>query len=178
MSSRWYESLLPFIARSPQAQVRWLAQALVRGRLADQEVTPYIRLLLLHADTRRQLLEELLASLDRELLTRLLRAADVRDTALLLRLIPPPDLEQAVLALAKEPAAYEADRQGLFHAVCRAVDERDPALREQAAAVILDRGVAGSWFAAAYDEYLEVLADEAVLRMMFPKAARAQAAGL
>lgn len=171
MKRKWYEKYLPFVAKGRRMQVEWLAGTIRKGALHLEEVTPYVRLLLaedLGDDTER--LVPLLKDLEEEVLCRMVEAADIYDVAKLLRLVPKPTVEQALVALAKEPPPYEKNPEDVLDKVFQAIHDRSESLFEEAAAELRNRTDAPAHFVAAYERFEEILADERILSAMYPKA--------
>ena len=169
--SKWYHKYLPFVAQSQESQVEWLVQALRKGTLADHEITPYVRLLLeaeeAEAKTR---LAELVNRLGVETISKLLEVAEVYDAPKLFALLAAPTVEQAMIALAKTLPPYEKKPDLVMDRIFQAVHAKSPGLLEDAAALLRQRGAAPPGFEEAYTRFLEILEDERLLSMLYPKA--------
>ncbi len=168
---KWYEKYLPFVAQSRRMQVEWLVGAIRKNVLHLEEITPYVRLLL--ADVVEEYDEPLvmfLKGIDADVLCRMVQAADIYDVAKLMRLVPEPTVEQAVVALCKEPPSYEKKPELVLDKVFQAIHDRSEALFEEAATELRKRADAPAHFDAAYERFQEILADERILSAMYPKA--------
>jgi len=168
---KWYEKYLPFVAQSRRMQVEWLVGVIRKNVLHPEEVTPYIRLLLAEGEGEEgETLVALLQDTDEDVLCRMVQAADIYDVAKLMRLVPTPTVEQAVVALAKEPPPYEKKPEMALDKVFQAIHDRSESLFEEAAAELRKRDDAPAHFDAAYGRFQEILADERILSAMYPKA--------
>ena len=109
---KWYEKYLPFVARSPEMQLRWLESAFRKGVLAPHEITPYIKLFMApdgEANVAR--VRGLLHLLSGGLIEKMLEAADIYDVPDLFRCIAEPTVVQAVIAITKTIPPYEKTPQ-------------------------------------------------------------------
>lgn len=167
----WYEKYLPFVARSPEMQLRWLEAAFRRGTLTLSEITPYIRLFLAQDGEGRMIrLSALLQNSSEDLVGNLLSAADIYDAPDLFRCIARPSLPQAILILGKEPPPYEKKQQAVLGRVFQAVYDAGEELLNEAAAVVFARPGCPSFFKPAYERFKEVKEDEKLLSALYPKA--------
>ncbi|MEW6593448.1 MAG: hypothetical protein AB1413_01120 [Thermodesulfobacteriota bacterium] len=169
--TKWYEKYLPFVAKSPEMQVEWLEQVVLRGSLTLPEVTPYIRLLLTAEENEaRTQLAGLVNGLAPATVGHLLAAADVHDAPRLFALLHAPTVTQAVIAISKQVPPYEKNPGLLLNRVFQAVHGKSPALLAEAAAVVRRSGTAPENFEEAYSRFLEILEDEKLLSTLYPKA--------
>jgi len=168
---RWYEKYLPFIARSREKQIQWLIGAFRKRTLSRQEITPYVKLLLEEDDPEGLLLlREYLAGLDVAFLLELLRAADIYDTIKLLRLLPEVSIDEAIIALCKEPPPYEPAPEQVVDQVFQAVHDAKTGLLQEAGGKLLHSREAPAHFAGLYVRFLEILKDQELLSTLYPKA--------
>ncbi|MFZ5774822.1 MAG: hypothetical protein ACOY3Z_05000 [Thermodesulfobacteriota bacterium] len=173
MSKRiWYEKYLPFVARSPEMQVRWIEAALRKGTLSPQEITPYIRLLLGPdgGEDRTAILRGLLGELDEAVVERLLAATEIYDVPNLFRLLPAPTLEQIVIAVTRQPPPYEEAPELIIDKVFQAVFDFSETLLEEAARRVMAADGCPAHFPTAYERFKEIKADEKLLSALYPKA--------
>lgn len=166
---RWYEKMLPFVAKGPEGRVRWLIKAFADGVLLDRDITPYIRLLLMAEPQDIEKLRTLFEQLDGDILVRMLKAADVYETATLFSLLPAPTEEQALIALRKECPPYEQAPQQTWHRIYHAIHSRAPQLLINAADRLLASVDSPAHFRETYAQFQEVLADQEVLLVLYPK---------
>ena len=194
---RWFERYLPFVARGPEARLRWLAAAADRvGRghpaaLAPDELAAYIRIFLGNesmrvSDYHRRGfsvppevagLAPLFAGLEPETVTVLVGCADIYDVPDLFSLIPSPTEAQAEAALRKEPPAYEKNPARIIDRVFHAVFRKSPELLERAAARIRGSEDAPTGFGESYERFMEIVRDEEILAQLFPRALQATVEG-
>ncbi|MDF1613598.1 hypothetical protein [Desulfurivibrio dismutans] len=168
---KWLERYMPFIARSPEMQVEWLAQALRRQVLASNEITPYIRLLLESEDSGiRSRIRASLQELDYWMIERLVEAADIYDTPKLFSILPDCTVEQVMTALGKEAPPYEQHPRLVRDRLFYAVYSRAPHLFAPAAAKLRVSGRAPLDFDETHRRFLELLEDEKLLSALYPKA--------
>lgn len=168
---RWYEKYLPFIGRSREKQIQWLIGAFRKKTFSLPEITPYVKLLLEEDDPEGLLLlRENLAELDTPFLLDLLRAADIYDTVKLLKLLPAVSIDEAIIALSKEPPAYERAPEQVIDQVFQAVHDAQAGLLEEAGEQILHSRGRPPHFAGLYARFLEILKDQELLSTLYPKA--------
>lgn len=168
---KWYEKYLPFVAKSQRMQVKWLVGTIKKGTLHLDEITPYVRLLLAEEEGKEhKSLVALLKDIDKDVICRMVMAADIYDVAKLMRLVPSPTVEQAVAALMKAPPPYEKKPDLVLDKVFQSIHDRSDTLFEEAAAELRNRTDAPAHFDAAYERFQEILADERILSAMYPKA--------
>ena len=75
---KWYEKYLPFVARSPEMQLRWLESAFRKGVLTPREITPYIKLFMApDGEANPARVRGLLHSLSGAAIEKMLGAADI-----------------------------------------------------------------------------------------------------
>jgi len=169
--SSWYEKYLPFVARSPEMQLRWLEAAFRKGALSLGEITPYIRLFMASdGEERPTRIRVLINSLSGDLIGRMLDAAEVYDVPALFRCIAAPVLAQAVLAISKAPPPYEKNPQAVMEKIFQAVYDVSEDLLDEAAAVVLGKADCPAGFKSAYERFKEVKEDEKLLSALYPKA--------
>ncbi|MGV1099349.1 hypothetical protein ACUUL3_08060 [Thiovibrio sp. JS02] len=168
---KWYEKYLPFVARSPEMQIRWLEAAFRKGTLTAQEVTPYINLLMEpEGDGHLESIRSRLMTLDAIIIDRMLAAADIYDTPKLFRLLAAPTLQQAVIAITKAPPPYEKAPQLVIDKVFQAVYDCSEALLAEAAAKVYADPLRPGHFRDAYERFKEIKEDEKLLSALYPKA--------
>lgn len=168
---RWLERYIPFVARSPEKQVEWLAQTLPREVLTYAEITPYVRLLLENDDEEvKQRLAAALASMGPELREQLVVAADIYDTPKLLALLPECTVRQVMAALRKEPPPYEHHPRLVRDRLFYAVYTRAQTLFLSAVERLRQERLAPEGFEEAYSRFQELLEDEKLLSDLYPRA--------
>jgi hypothetical protein len=187
---RWYEKYLPFVAKSPEMQVEWLKVMLAKlrdsagvdrtGVLSREEIKPYIRLLLEGNEIGQELQDEdernrdqlmnLLAGLGEYNLQLLLECADIYEVPMLIGLLRTCTKELAFTALMKTAPPYEKNPLLIYDRVFHAIREKSAELLEQAAADVLASSEAPENFAANYERFKEIMLDEHILGLLYPKA--------
>lgn len=168
---KWLERYMPFVARSPEMQVEWLARALRRQVLASHEITPYVRLLLESEEPEiKGRVSSALGELGGEATERLVEAADIYDAPKLFALLPECSVEQVMAALKKEAPPYEQNPRLLRDRLFYAVYSRAPELFPLAAEMLQVRQEAPAGFAEAHRRFMELLEDEKLLSALYPKA--------
>lgn len=168
---QWYEKYLPFVARSPEMQVRWLEAAFRKGTLTHQEITPYINLLMApDGEEHLALLRVLLQDLNAAVLENMLSAADIYDAPNLFRLIKGPVLAQAVIVITKTPPPYEKAPQQVMARVFQSVYDSSEDLLSQAAEKVKAEPLSPPNFQEAYERFKEIKEDEKLLSALYPKA--------
>lgn len=152
-------------------QVHWLAAAFKKGTLSAQEISPYIKLLLeTDSEEHLQTIRRLLQDLDGQFIDKMLAAADIYDTAVLLTIIDSPTVSQAVIALMKEPPPYEDSPLLVIDRVFQAVHDRSEQLLTEAAAEVRQDPKRPAHFDDSYDRFQEIIEDEKLLSALYPKA--------
>ncbi len=176
---RWYEKYLPFVAQSPEKQFVWLKRELLRsikdqrsGRsLTLEEIQPYVRLFLEDDDIeRRRELTSLLKDLDSETVGQMLRAADIYDATTLFGLLAQPDVDHVQIVLLKEPPSHEKKPHMITDKLFLAVHNKASEVMESAVESMNKTGETSKQFDEAYTRFKEMLMDEEVLSLLFPKA--------
>lgn len=186
---KWFEKYLPFVAKSPEIQVEWLAVELSRlrqkegraigGVLSREEIKPYIRLLLENCEVGpggngvaedEERMAVLLGRMGADNLLLLTECAEIYDIPKLFRLLRQPTRELAVIALKKVPPPYEKSPLLIIDRVFQAIREKSVNLLEEAAAGVLASRDAPMDFAANYERYKEIMMDEHILALLYPKA--------
>jgi hypothetical protein len=187
--TKWYENYLPFVAKSPEMQVEWLVGKLVglrtpagkraKGWLSREELKPYINLLLAgKVDARHAgacpgqggVLRALLAEVNESDLVLLIECTDIYDVPRLFGLLAKISREQAVLAMRKVPPLYEKNPLLVVDRVFHAIKEKSTELLESAAAEIMGSGDLPRDFVANYERFREIMMDEHILSLLYPKA--------
>ncbi len=167
---------LPFVARSPERQVEWLVAEFRKGVLSDSELAPYIHLLVSEYVGRKERgegaeeVQELFASLPREIVVALIRCVAIYDVPDLLELIRELTVEDAVLVLQKVPPPYEKKSLLLLDRVFQAVNTCGDHLLARAAQKMALDGDAPEHFPGAYKRFQEILIDEKILTALYPQA--------
>jgi hypothetical protein len=187
---RWFEKYLPFVAKSPEMQVEWLKAMLAKlkdsageertGVLSREEIKPYIRLLLENSEMGRELQDEdernrvqlmsLLADLGEDNLQLLMECADIYEVPKIIGLLSTCTKELAFTALMKTPPPYEKNPLLIHDRVFQAIREKSAELLEQAAESVLASREAPDNFAANYERFKEIMLDEHILSLLYPKA--------
>ncbi|MEW6518225.1 MAG: hypothetical protein AB1461_02315 [Thermodesulfobacteriota bacterium] len=169
--NNWLERCLPFVSKSPEMKIRWLITVFRKGVLSQEEITPYIRLLLAEKSGEEQ--EELrtvFRELDVEMQYRFLEAADIYDTPKLFALCPNPTLRHAEIALLKKMPPYEKKTQFILDKIFYAISDRSRELLEQAAELLIREGRTSPNFKENYARFQEILEDEEFLLSLYPNA--------
>jgi hypothetical protein len=168
---KWYEKYLPFVARSPEMQLRWLDSAFRKGALTPHEITPYIKLFMApDGEGNLARVRGLLRSLNGRAIEQLLSAADIFDAPDLFRCVAEPTVSQAVIAITKAPPPYEKSPQVVIDKVFQAVYDCSEDLLAQAAALVAGSEVRPAHFQEAYERFKEIKEDEKLLSALYPKA--------
>lgn len=173
---------LPFVARNPAMQVDWLVMQFRRGVLTDEEMAPYIHLLLSGHASRREMdsdddLLEIFSRLDREIKVSMIRCAEIYDVPELLSLIGELSVDDAIIVLKKVPPPYEKKGLLVLDRVFQAVNECGDHLLERAARKMAADGNPPDHFASAYERFQEILIDEKILAQLYPQAVEGQKKG-
>jgi len=170
-SNNWLARCLPFVSKSPEMKIRWLTRVFRKGILSQEEITPYIRLLLAEKSGEEQLqLKKAFSELDVEMQYRFLEAADIYDTPKLFALCPNPTLRHAEIALLKKVPPYEKKTQFILDKVFYAISGHSRELLEQAAELLIKEGKASANFKENYARFQEILEDEEFLLSLYPNA--------
>ncbi|MDG4476340.1 hypothetical protein [Thiovibrio frasassiensis] len=168
---KWYEKYLPFVARSPEMQLRWLESAFRKGVLTPNEITPYIKLFMApDGEGNLARVRGLLHSLNGSGIEKMLGAADIYDVPDLFRCIAEPTVFQAVVAISKVPPPYEKAPQLVVDKVFQAVYDCSEELLAQAAARVAENAERPAHFQEAYERFKEIKEDEKLLSALYPKA--------
>jgi hypothetical protein len=168
---KWYENYLPFVVRSTEMQVEWLSHAVRKGKLAPSEIAPYINLVLSeNRGAQREVLRTLLNRLDESTLDKMVSAAEIQDLPDLFSMLDNPTVDRALIALLKAPAPYEKNPFQIVHKVFHAIHDASPELLEKAVEELRAKGLQQKYFEEAYGQFVEVLEDEKILSVLFPKA--------
>lgn len=168
---KWYEKCLPFVARSPEMQLRWLENAFQKGVLAPYEIRPYIKLFMA-PDGEENLVQAraLLYSLSDSVFEQMLAAADIYDVPGLFRCFAEPKVSHAVVAITKEPPSYEKAPQLVVDKILQAVYDCSEELLTQAAEKVAENKIKSAYFQEAYEKFKEIKEDEKLLSALYPKA--------
>jgi len=190
VGKKWYENYLPFVAKSPAIQAEWLATELSRMRLGEgkkisgvlsrEEIKPYIRLFLENCDTgpggwtgevgADERMVTLLDGIGKDNLLLMIECAEIYDIPKLFKLLPHPTQEQAVIALKKVSPPYEKNPLLIIDRVFHAIREKSGPQLEAAAAGVLTASDAPADFAGNYERFKEIMMDEHLLGLLYPKA--------
>ena len=186
-TEKWYEKYLPFVAKSPKIQLKWLATQLARlnssdakrndGIFSREEIKPYIRLFLENSNAGQGYAETgedgrmmvLLNSLSEANLLLMMECVDIYDIPKLLSLVPRPTLKMAIIALQKTPPPYEKNPLLAIDRVFLAIKEKSGKLLEESAAAVITNG-APTNFADNFGRFQEIMLDEHILSLLYPKA--------
>ncbi len=168
---KWLEKWLPFVAKSPEAQVAWLVRVLRKNILSPAEITPYIRLLLEPDDLEiKARIAACLRRLDAGICERLTAAAEIYDLPKLFAMLPAITTEQAMIALAKVPPPYEKNSAQVQDRLFHAVYNQSPERFSEAVDRLRQHGQAPAGFDQAHARFLDLLEDEKLLSALYPKA--------
>lgn len=174
----WAEAL-PFVARSPEMKVAWLVDIFSQGVLTSDEIAPYMHLLLSEYESSSDIdmapnggdgLEVLFSKVDRPLLARMIQCTEIYDLPVLLSLIRDLSVDEAVLALRKEPPVYEKKWLLIIDKVFQAVNGCGDGLLELAAEKMTGAGGVPAHFMVSYERFKEILHDEKILSELYPQA--------
>lgn len=186
---KWHKKYLPFVAKSPEMQVDWLAAKLASlkesgdsdktGILSREELVPYIRILLgnvsevrgaeeLSADDEQ--LACFLEEISDEDLLMMIECAEIYDVPKLFRILKSISIDQAVVAMQKVPPPFERNPLLIMDRVFHSLREKSAELLEEAAKEVLASDDAPDNFAANYGRFKEIVLDENILAIMYPKA--------
>jgi len=168
---KWYEKYLPFVARSPEMQLRWLESAFRKGALSPEEIMPYIKLFMApDGEGNLVRVRGLLHSLNGSVIEKMLGAADIYDVPDLFRCVAEPTVSQAVIAITKAPPPYEKMPEMVVDKVFQAVYDCSEELLVQAAGMMTGSAVRPAHFQEAYERFKEIKEDEKLLSALYPKA--------
>ena len=190
VGKRWYENYLPFVAKSPAIQAEWLAVELSQMRLAGgkeisgvlsrEEIKPYIRLFLENCNSGPEgwtgeggadkEMVVLLEGIGDDNLLLIIECAEIYDIPKLFKLLRYPTREQAVIALKKVPPPYEKNPLLIIDRVFHAIREKSGKQLEAAASLVLASNDAPVNFADNYERFKEIMMDEHILSLLYPKA--------
>jgi hypothetical protein len=170
-TNNWLERCLPFVSKSPEMKIRWLTGVFRKGILSQEEITPYIRLLMEEkSGEEHEQLKKAFRELDGEMQYRFLEAADIYDTPKLFALCPNQTLRHAEIALLKKVPPYEKKTQLILDKVFYAISDHSRELLEQAAELLIKEGKASANFKENYARFQEILEDEEFLLSLYPNA--------
>jgi hypothetical protein len=176
---RLWSEALPFVARSPEMKVTWLREVFEKNSLTDEEIAPYMHLLLSEYETFRgalnyeaaaDSLKAIFAQLDRSVLARMIQCVEIFDLPVLLSLIADLSIAEAILSLRKKPPIYEKKSLLVIDKVFQAVNESREGLLEQATEKMMQEGEIPDHFSASYERFKEILHDEKILCTLYPHA--------
>jgi hypothetical protein len=186
---KWHQKYLPFVAKSPELQVDWLVVKLAAlrdsgdkdktGILTREELVPYTRILLGNVSEGKgaeedfavndQLAGFLEATGDEELLT-MIECAEIYDVPKLFRILRGISVKQAVVAMKKVPPLYERNPLLIMDRVFHSIRGKSVELLEEASREVLASDDAPDDFADNYERFKEIVLDENILSVMYPKA--------
>jgi len=177
------------VTKSPEKQLEWMVDRLARlrscedkdkkGLLSREELKPYICLLLDGnaggkdtgpPDIAGVVLSELLGKVKDSDLLLMVECAEIYDVPRLLGLLRTISLEQAVVAMKKTPPPYEKNPLLVIDRVFHAVKEKSPEILVSAAEEIMASDEIPRDFVANYERFREIMMDEHILSMLYPKA--------
>jgi len=186
---KWHKKYLPFVAKSPDMQVDWLVVKLAAlrksgdsdktGILSRDELVPYIRLLLGNVSEGRGAEEVsaddhdlacFLEAIGAEDLLMMIECAEIYDVPKLFRILKSISIEQAVVAMKKVPYPFERNPLLIMDRVFHSIRGKSAELLEEAANEVLASDDAPDNFAANYERFKEIVMDENILTVMYPKA--------
>ncbi len=176
----WSEAL-PFVALTPERKRAWLLRVLRKGRLTDQEIAPYIHLLIEEyqydnivgdgnsaVSSQAEIVD--IGSLPHEIIRRFLECAEIYDIPILINIIGHLTVDEAVLALQKIPPLYEKRPLEVFDRIFQAIHDCDHTLLARARDKMLSLGTIPDHFISVYERFQEILKDKEVLCALFPQA--------
>ena len=189
VSRKWYEKYLPFVAKSPEMQLEWLVDKLSKlkssldkektGLLTCEELKPYISLIL-GGDTGEkeaaatpvddETMASLLASVSERDLLMMIECSDIYHIPKLFGLLGRISKEQAVLAMKKVPPLFEKTPVLVIDRVFHAIKGKSTELLESAAEDIIRSDEVPDGFNANYERFREIMMDEHILSLLYPKA--------
>ena len=168
---KWYEKYLPFVARSPEMQLRWLESAFRKEALTSREITPYVKLFMApDGEANLARVRGLLHSLSGAAIEKMLGAADIYDVPDLFRCVAEPTEAQAVIAITKAVPPYEKSPELVVDKVFQAVYDCSEELLAQAAVRVAGSADRPAHFQEAYERFKEIKEDEKLLSALYPKA--------
>lgn len=190
VGKKWYENYLPFVAKNPAIQAEWLADELSRMRLSEgkeisgvlarEEIKPYIRLFLENCDIGAggwtgevgadERMVAMVDGIGSENILLMIECAEIYDIPKLFRLLRHPTRQQAVIALKKVAPPYEKNPLLIVDRVFHAIREKSGQQLEAAAAGVLASSDAPADFADNYGRFKEIMMDEHLLGLLYPKA--------
>lgn len=189
VARKWHEKYLPFVAKSSEMQLEWLVDKLSRlrnsgdkektGLLSMQELKPYISLLLEtdfggkeegNIDSVDDVLSVLLGSVSEKDLLVMVECSDIYHIPKLFGLLNRISREQAVLAMKKVPPLYEKNPLLVIDRVFHVIKGKSTELLEGAAEEIMRSDDVPDGFVANYERFREIMMDEQILRLLYPKA--------
>jgi hypothetical protein len=150
-----------------------------RGLLSREELTPYISLLIdgnasgKDAGTTSaagNVLRDLLDRVKDSNLLLMVECTEIYDVPRLFGLLRKISREQAVLAMKKVPPPYEKNPLLVIDRVFHAVKEKSPEILASAAEEIIASVDSPRDFGANYERFREIMMDEHILSMLYPKA--------
>ena len=176
---RFWAEGLPFVAKSPEVKVAWLKEVFFKNSLTPEEISPYMHLLLneyestieaMDYEVTEDSLRSIFAKLERTVLARMIQCVEIYDLPVLLSLVNELTVDEAVLALRKQPPVYEKKSLLVIDKVFQAVNECREGLLDQATEKMIDEGDVPNHFSASYDRFKEILHDEKILSALYPQA--------
>jgi hypothetical protein len=186
---KWHKKYLPFVAKSPDTQVDWLVGKLAAlreiggkdktGILTREELVPYIRILLVNVSEGRGTegfsaddgqLACFLEEISDENLLLMIECAEIYDVPKLFRILRDISIKQAVVALKKVPPPFEKNPLLIMDRVFHSIREKSTELLEKAAKEVLASDDAPDNFVDNYKRFREIVMDEKILSVMYPKA--------
>lgn len=167
---KWFDKYLPFIARPPQMQVAWLVQACAEKKLSQEELTPYLRLLLSKENVENdEQLREVLAGIDRDTSVCLFEIVEIFDLPRLILTFPAMDSNFARLALQKEIPPYEKNIRQIVDNVFAAINDRSPQIFQEIVTGSDEFAIADH-FRNNLQRFQKILDDQEFLRSLYPNA--------
>ncbi|MFN2364839.1 MAG: hypothetical protein ABR523_00060, partial [Desulfurivibrionaceae bacterium] len=100
----------------------------------------------------------------------MVECAEIYDIPRLFGLLRTISREQAVLAMTKVPPPYEKNPLLVIDRVFHAVKEKSPEILTLAAEEIMNNENPPKDFVANYERFREIMMDEHILSMLYPKA--------
>lgn len=185
---KWFGNYLPFVAKSEKMQVEWLVNQLSRlgksagkqvaGVLSRDEIKPYVRLLLENTESNEEAsalgkngsLSDLINSIVEENLLLMMECADIYDVPKLFSVLRRPTRDLAVIAMRKVPPLHDKNPLLIIDRVFLAVKGKSGDLLEEAAAVLALDPEAPEAFQVHFARFKEIMMDEHLLSLLYPKA--------
>ena len=178
---RLWADALPFVSQSLEMKLDWLVGVIKKKKLSRADIAPYMRLLIMEynggtsyamPDERTgQDFIDLFRDIDRDVARMMIDSTDLSDIPSLLEFLPELNVEDVVVILTKRPLPYEKKPRLLIDRVFHTVYGRCPTgMFEEAAELILKRGICSEHFGKSYQRFKDIKEDEKILSALYPRA--------